>query len=214
MYQRGVLGTSACAGVAVVCTLQNIFDISVYACEHTLHRLCTYFRIFAFLLWTSRSWFGGFEPVYAGHFLLAVGVNFDRGKVRGVVFCFVFFDRESEYVCVCVCVYAHTHTHTAYRVLGLSPCVETGHLENPGKIQMYCSASIHINWTCVRSKCAYVYAGLQVDWTSCFFWFFLTCLFFSKKKRKGCEQHTCSMHKTTLLVAPCKTKLIMKYSSQ
>jgi len=44
--------------------------------------------------------------------------------------------------CVCVCI-AHTHTlHVGCS--GVSPGVGARHLESPGKIQMYCSDSVHI----------------------------------------------------------------------
>jgi len=75
---------------------------------------------------------------------------------------------------LCVCIYTHAYTlHAGYS--DVSPGFGTGHLESPEEIQMYCqmycSASIHVYCTGVRSTYVHIYARLYVEvWTNCHFW--------------------------------------------
>jgi len=59
----------------------------------------------------EQGWGGSTSPWT--HFLLSVGVYFDRRKDRGVVCVFSILTRVGVYVCVCV--YIRTHTHTLHR---------------------------------------------------------------------------------------------------
>jgi len=61
-------------------------------------------------------------------------------------------------VCMCLlCI--RTHTHTTFEELDVSLGIGTGHLESPGKIQMYWSAIIRVDHICISSTvmiCTYI----------------------------------------------------------
>ena len=74
-------------------------------------------------------------------------------------------------LCVRECiVYTHAHTlHAGYSDVSLG--FGTGNLESLEEIQMYCSASIHVYCTSVRSTYVRIDARLCVEvWTNCHFW--------------------------------------------